>query len=162
MTDSIARGRSACGKKTIYSLGKGGMYPDLDHPSNNQKQCDCSGFVSWCLGVSRYVQHGHPWEHRFLEPWISTTSIFEDAKNGEPDSVFKKVDIAQPGDVIVYPDHDGGQGHVGLISEAREGVPIKVIHCSNGNFKNLGDAIQETTVADYWKKNGAIFARVQA
>lgn len=158
MTDSVARARTAIGKTTVYALGKGGMYPDLEHPANNQRQCDCSGFASWALGVSRYVQHGHAWEHKFLEPWISTTSIYDDAMH--TNGVFAKAALAQPGDLIVYPDHDGGQGHVGVITEAVDGVPQKVCHCSGGNFKKFGDAIQETPVADYWKKNGAIYARV--
>jgi hypothetical protein len=35
-------------------------------------------------------------------------------------------------------------GHVGIVTEVREGKVTKVIHCSSGNFRRHGDAIKET------------------
>src|SRR6185369_16922931 len=57
---------------------------------------------------------------------------------------------AEPGDVIVYPDQGGKQGHIGIISGMDNNGELKVIHCSKGNFKKFGDATRETDSA-VWK-----------
>ena len=36
-------------------------------------------------------------------------------------------------------------GHVGIVSEVKNGKMTKVIHCSSGNDKKYNDSIQETS-----------------
>jgi len=40
---------------------------------------------------------------------------------------------------VVFPDANGHQGHIGIIVSA-----TNVIHCSSGNNKQFGNAIQST------------------
>jgi cell wall-associated NlpC family hydrolase len=152
----VVRARSAIGRPTIYSLGKGGMSPTAEHPANFQARCDCSGFVCWVLGVSRWRgANGHPWPE-FPAEWISTSSIHSDALKTL--KRFRRVLTAEPGDLLVYGDHAGGEGHVGIIGDVFGDDPSSVIHCSAGNGRQ-GDAIRETSVGSFWKNRNAIIAR---
>jgi hypothetical protein len=49
-----------------------------------------------------------------------------------------------PGDLLVYPDSGGRQGHIGIVTVQDGQGPVLVIHCSSGNFTHTGDAIRET------------------
>lgn len=156
-TEAVARARSAAGKKTIYKLSKGGMNAKAALPVDAQSECDCSGFACWILGVSRWSRAPlHPWPD-FPADWISTDSIYHDAKATQ--KRFRVVLDPAPGDLIVYPDHAGGQGHVGMIGDVGDGGPVSVIHCSAGNMRQYGDAIHETPLASFWANRGAIYAR---
>lgn len=48
----IAKARGALGKGIKYKLGRGGYKPAADSPAS-AGECDCSGFIAWCLGFSR-------------------------------------------------------------------------------------------------------------
>ena len=58
--------------------------------------------------------------------------------------------------ILVYGDTRTGHGHVGIVSEVKEGLPMKVIHCSKGNFIATGDAIQETSPAVFFKAKALV------
>ena len=135
----------------IYKLGKGGFSPKNPFPWNHQMQCDCSGFVSWCLGVSRKTDN--PWYAKFNGGWFETSAITRDALSQF--GVFTEVARydAEPGDVLVWGDKGGAQGHVGIVSG-----PTTIIHCSMGNFRKTPDAIREPDMAIF-DANGAIAAR---
>lgn len=151
---AIARARSAVGHGTTYALGKGGFKPERVHPWTldlDSRLCDCSGFVAWTLGVSR--QNPHP-----AMPWLETTAVAHDAMGGS--NLFAQVpwEDALPGDVLVWGDSKGKQGHIGLLVSRDTEGPLTVIHCSRGNYSETGDAIRETGV-DLFKRHDAIAAK---
>jgi hypothetical protein len=142
-------------------LGHGGYNAHFDHPWDNEMLLDCSGFIAWVLGVSRHLDH--PWYKAQNGGWLETTAIVRDC--GTPFGFFTEVprETARGGDLIVYGDHlnhDGTkrQGHVGLISEVGESGPTQAVHCSRGNERKTGDAIQETPTG-LWMVAGGIVAR---
>ena len=157
----LKRARIACALPVAYKLGMGGMKPVRESPANSEGQCDCSGFVSWCLGVSR--QTADPFYKQLNGGWIETTAVVADALAAH--GLFAKVDSAEVGDIIVWGDSKKNgktvQGHIGIVSVVENGRATRVIHCSNGNFKRSGQAVQETS-ADIFHNNGAIYARYVA
>lgn len=161
MSAILDRARQACAIPTKYVLGKGGMKPTREVPGNSEGQCDCSGFVSWCLGISR--QTTNPFYRQLNGGWIETTAVAADAL--KPGGVFVKVEQPAPGDIIVWGDRRVNgrhtQGHIGVISAVEDGRATRVIHCSSGNFRRTGQAVQETS-ADVFHRNGAICARYLA
>jgi hypothetical protein len=133
----IERARSVINKGIKYKLGSGGVNPSLELPTSD-KQCDCSGFVCWVLGLSRkttipfYQKYGG---------WIYTDSMVEDV-NRET-GIFEKLAIPEVGCIVVY-GAGSKIGHVGIVSEVENEKMKKVIHCSSGNFIKYDDSIQET------------------
>lgn len=129
----LARAHSAVGQGIRYRLGKGGMSPGSPLPSAGGL-CDCSGFVAWCLGMSRKTSQAF-YVH-FNGGWIETTGVWTDI--GSSVGIFEASPV-RPGAVYVFPDGDGHQGHIGVIVDEDH-----VIHCSLGNDHTFGDAIQVT------------------
>ncbi len=131
---TLKRALRCIGKGVRYKLGKGG----IDPTKPMRDKCDCSGFVAWAIGIPRELPPGSG-------KWLQTTSYWQ---GGRPagDGLFDGIDEArsEPGDIIVYPDRGSRQGHMGIVSAVRDGNVIKVIHCSTGNDRSTGDAIQET------------------
>ena len=150
------RARSAVGRPTIYKLGAGGREPSLERPD---VELDCSGFVAWALGIDRFLPNdGIP--HRSGEEWFECSNIFADARAGCLYASQVSLHEALAGDVLVWPDGDGHQGHIGLVASCEDGFgPATVVHCSLGNYRERGDAIQETDIS-LFKKHGAIAARL--
>ena len=100
----------------------------------SSSQCDCTGFVAWCLGFSRKLT-----EHFYVQfngGWFETTAVWTDI--GSSVGIFEP-SSKKPGAVIVYPDAHGHQGHIGIIVDATH-----VVHCSSGNDTQYGDAIRVT------------------
>ena len=58
--------------------------------------------------------------------------------------IFEKINTPEPGCIAVY---GAGMaiGHVGIVSEVKLGAMSRVIHCSSGNSRKFGAAIQETS-----------------
>jgi len=143
-SEIILRARSAIGHGIPYKLGKGGYNPTALVPG--RIGCDCSGFIAWVFGVSRKLDI--PYYKNLNGGWFETSAIVADSKstNGFVDQI--DFIIAKPGDILVWPDGEGHQGHIGVISEVNESlqVPQKVIHCSLGNYRKYNDAIQETGI----------------
>jgi peptidoglycan hydrolase-like protein with peptidoglycan-binding domain len=135
----LLRARTALGLETVYDLGGGGFDPT--QPLT--KRCDCSGFVAWAIGIPREFP---PRSERWLDTdayWSGGGAAAKAA--GFPLFLHVESADAQSGDLIVYPDRPGGgQGHIGIISEVGADGGFKIIHCSRGNWKSLGDAICET------------------
>jgi hypothetical protein len=133
------------------------MLGTQERPANQHGQCDCSGFVAWCLGVSR--QTNNPWYRSQNGGWFETTAVFKDC--GTPFGFVDGVPWtrAEPGMLVVWGDHDGHQGHIGIVSEVDAEGPAKVVHCSSSNWRALGDAIAETD-SGIFKHNNALVARV--
>ncbi|HEX4847461.1 MAG TPA: CHAP domain-containing protein [Novosphingobium sp.] len=134
---AISRALSAVGQGIRYKLGKGGMKPGSPTPAA-AGQCDCTGFVSWCFGMSRHTPDA--FYVAFNGGWIETTAVWTDI--GRSVGIFEQLDKPRRGAVVVFPDALGAQGHIGILTSAS-----KVIHCSKGNDTRTGDAIQETGLA---------------
>lgn len=159
--EAAERALSAVGRGTVYKLGAGGMDPEkpLGHVS------DCSGFVAWAMGVSRKTDH--PWYRHFNGGWLETSAIVRDARTPNA-GLFTLVEWpeAQVGDLLVWGDHNGHQGHVGMVTATvplQEGIfdqvdRLHVTHCSLGNFRTAEDAVQSTS-ARMFAQNLAIVAR---
>jgi hypothetical protein len=134
---TLARARSAADQGIRYVLGKGGFTPT--DPMDIES--DCSGFVAWAIGIPRELPPGSG-------RWLQTTTYWEGGGNVGA-GLFDETDRtrAEPGDLYVYPDNRGKQGHIGIISEVQSEQPSKVMHCSKGNLIRHGDAIKETDPA---------------
>lgn len=156
----VRRALSVVNQGCAYKLGKGGFNPSSPVPWSSLGQCDCSGFVSWAIGVSR--QTDNPWYKKQNGGWFETSAIVADCRT--PFGFFDQVpwEEAQLGMLLVWGDSRVGgktrQGHVGIVTEIGGGAPVSVCHCSSGNFRKFGDAIQETDVSIF-KANSAIVAR---
>lgn len=148
--DIVARARSAVGHGTLYRLGAGAPFT-APHPWDEAGACDCSGFVCWVLGLSRF-QPNFAFLHELSGGWLNTDGMVCDSIN--PTGYFEPASAAFPGDLIIYPsrayqrlrrktrvNRDGGPriGHVGVWTGKG------VVHCSSGNFRTRADAIAETT-----------------
>lgn len=116
----LARARSAlhADPPIRYKLGKGGFDPSLPTPAPTG-ECDCSGFVAWCLGLGRDQRRAHGF-------WISTTDIVRDALGAQ--RLFVRLEGPEPGCVAAYPDRAGRQGHAAIVAQAR---PLAGIDCSS-------------------------------
>lgn len=154
--DLLARARSALGRKIAYELGKGGLKPAAASPADGAGECDCSGYVAWCLGMSRMTEH--PLYQAFNGGWINTDAIVHDARR--PTGFFEQLNRPRVGCLIVYPSGNGHKvGHVGIVTAVDAGGSVaKVIHCSSGNFRRTGDAVGETGPEVFQSNPGTIFA----
>ena len=152
----LERARQILGKKIKYDLGAGGMLPTMASPANLKNACDCSGFVSWCFGMSRKTEH--PLYVKFNGGWINTDAMVHDAK--KQTGFFRQLSSPKVGCIVVFPGPPLRRiGHVGLVTEVDDTgtVATEVIHCSSGNFRNFGDAIRETSLGVFQKPD-TIFA----
>ncbi len=129
----LARANAAIAQGIHYKLGQGGMNPGSATPGHDG-QCDCSGFVAWCLGMSRHTSD--QFYVHFNGGWIETTAVWTDV--GQSVGIFDETS-KRPGAVVVYPDEHGHEGHIGIIVDAH-----RVVHCSHGNDTQYGNAIQVT------------------
>jgi peptidoglycan hydrolase-like protein with peptidoglycan-binding domain len=148
---TLQRAGAGCGKGTVYTLGKGGFDPT--QPMT--RECDCSGFVAWAIGIPRELPPGS-------DQWLATDNYWQ---GGSPvaDGLFGRVapGQAQPGDLYVYPDAEGRQGHIGIITRIDAvGKPTHVVHCSLGNFRTHGDAVQETEAGVFVRNLNSHIMRV--
>jgi hypothetical protein len=153
----LTRARSASGKKIEYKLGKGGMKPNADLPdAGSAGQCDCSGFVAWCLGISRQTEN--PFYLNANGGWIETTAVHKDILSNT--GLFSQCE-AQPGCIVVYGDSHSGQGHIGIVVSVTisggKKVASRVIHCSSGNWKKNGDAILETVATVFTSNANSVY-----
>lgn len=143
VNELLKRARSAAGKSIKYKLGSGGLIPTTPLPANITMECDCSGFVCWCFGMSRKTDH--PLYVRFNGGWINTDAMVRDSNDST--GFFSKLNVPKVGCLIVFPSVQPTikVGHVGIVTEVSgTGQVTKVIHCSKGNFNTYKDAICET------------------
>ena len=155
VTELLARARSASGHKTEYKLGKGGMKPNNLRPDSSG-QCDCSGYVAWCLGISR--QTDNPFYLNQNGGWIETTAVHKDIRSKV--GFFSECE-AQPGCIVVYGDSAAGQGHIAIVISVTisggKKIASRIIHCSSGNWKKNGDAIIETVATVFTSNPNSVY-----
>lgn len=113
-----------------------------------REACDCSGFVTWALGIARNPSP---------IGWVNTDAMHTDARG--PQKMFVRLDQARVGALLVYPRQGAAPeqvGHVGLVSEVdAQGRATRVIHCAPENFLiepaegGARNAIAETDTAHF-------------
>lgn len=160
--DSIlARARSAIGKGTVYSLGKGGRNPAAPLPGDEDNRCDCSAFAAWACGL-HVVQSKVPLHRRYNGGRLTTSSIIYDARRPQTETgLFTIVPAPDPGDFVAYPWKDGKPGHIACVSEFDPvwfWAGLVVIDCSSTNSKQTGDAIRERSGA-FFGRHASVFVR---
>ena len=158
---SVRRARSVVGQGR-YALGRGGRAPDAATPFDRNGEADCSGFLSWAIGLDRKsdaIDGG----------WISTDSIARDATG--PRRMFQLVEPGEdvrPSDVVVYPGrYVAGRrlsiGHVGLVVAVPDGwryegptslAGLRVVHCASSRAPG-GGAVRESSGAP-WARRGIV------
>ncbi len=99
---TMKRAKSALKHKTVYKLGKGGFDPSKPMTT----QCDCSGFIAWAIGIPRELP---PKSNK----WLSTDQYWAGGKPVKS-GLFTQKDLEEGavGDLLVYPDSGGHQGHI--------------------------------------------------
>src|SRR5262249_41728790 len=110
----LSRAATASKTATKYKLGAGGMDPAAVSPGNIRAECDCSGYVCWCLGISRKTDH--PLYVKFNGGWINTDGIVHDALTAT--GFFTRLEAPKVGCLIVYPAQKPKPaiGHVGVVA----------------------------------------------
>jgi hypothetical protein len=137
----VATARSWCRIGTVYKLGAGGYEWLPDFPAT---ELDCSGFVASVLGRSRKPQNDFP-------SWLSTDSIWNDCAGNQ--LLFREIAEPVSGCLVVYPDSDGKQGHVGIVTVVMASG-IGGVDCSSSASRLLGDAITERDLSFFLTKKG--------
>lgn len=131
---------------------------DVDDPNAFVHACDCTGLLCWSLGISRKSPRREPWT--LADGWINTDSIWADATHGGV--MFRKLDRAIPGCVVVYPKAGSQEnyGHDGLVTAVgANGVATQVIHCSASNFKQAPfDAVKENAPDAFLRQSATVYA----
>lgn len=158
----VQRARFAVNGGCLYGLGCGGYHPEDEAPWNKDRKCDCSGFASWALGISRWIQNDrHPLFGRFPgSVWVETSAVWRAAQRLDGPFVAVPWELAMPGDLLVWPDRkdDAGkqrQGHIGVVASIGPAGPASVVHCASSNRT---DAIQETS-PDLFLRRAALAVR---
>lgn len=148
----LRRARSQLGRRIRYELGSGGITPSAPGPEGPDGACDCSGFVAWCLGVGRRIIARFPdWPYG---EWLNTETIVRCALDPAC-AYFDRLDEPRVGALIVYPWRGRRPGHVGIVSAVS---PVRVIHCSAGNYRKTGSAVAETDAALFFGRPNWIYA----
>lgn len=152
----LFRARSAVGKGIRYRLGSGGFKPHDILPTRNG-YCDCSGYASWVLEISRYqADKDKAWSKSL--PWIETTAIYNDATG--PQRLFVHIPSPVPGCLVVYPDSKvlgvRRSGHVAVVSRVN-GKLWECIDCSASKGGKSIEAIREWDRQALFEARGGIF-----
>lgn len=143
VNELLQRARTAAGQGIKYKLGAGGINPIAPSPANLNRECDCSGYVCWCLGISR--QTTHPLYVNFNGGWINTDAMVHDGLRQS--GFFEQLTVPKVGCLVVFPSSPPRVrvGHVGIVTAVSSaGAVTRVIHCSKGNFTAFQDAVRET------------------
>lgn len=176
---SVRRARAMLGRGN-YGLGSGGRDPRAPDPFGTYQASagedparahrrllrgrvwiDCSGFVAWCLGISRKLAGG---------AWFYTDRIVADARRqlAFDDLGYRvPVDQVRPGDVVAYGsidrDHDGKRdkiGHTGLVvavpARVRSLRDVRVIHAAASSSPG-GGAVRESSGAPWDRPDAVVF-----
>lgn len=162
----LARARSQKGLGIRYRLGGGTARAGRHTCADARGACDCSAFACWALGIDKQgsypflVSPGQP-----VEPgnqWYGTDNIWNDSVHIAL-GLFSRIHDPAPGCLILYPRQrlsgkKSTPGHVGVVTRVDAGGTLSVLHCSSGNSKKSGDAIQETDDAVFRGKAGLIYS----
>ena len=165
--DLMERANSQIGLGIKYKPGGGAITASRHTCGDVQNFCDASSFVCWALGVDKLGSYPY-----LLPPGqasqptgecYDTDGIWNDAVHISL-GLFQKVDRPARGSVVVYPTTWKGEkptpeGHVGIVTNvAASGAVKNVVHCCSANFKETGDAVQETAPDVFTSNPRTIYA----
>lgn len=141
-------------KRVQYRLGQGGFHPEDPWPTRSGG-CDCSGWCSYAMGLSRKPKISRPW-------WIETTNVYRDATKKQ--KVFVKLDAPQAGCFVVYPDYESNgrhrEGHIALVVGVVNGRII-VVDCAPSNDRRVGYAIARRDATVLFASKNAIYVALK-
>ncbi|HYN61244.1 MAG TPA: CHAP domain-containing protein [Rubrivivax sp.] len=131
---SMRRHEPAKFQRYVAAAAQAGI--DLDALPDRMPACDCSGFVTWALGLPRAPSS------RATTGWLDTTAIWTDAQGEgtrfEWCSSALEPRKARIGALLVYPDDGPDDGHVGIVTAIDEsndeGTATQVVHCAPENY----------------------------
>jgi cell wall-associated NlpC family hydrolase len=131
---SMRRHEPAKFQRYVAAAAQAGI--DLQALPDLMPACDCSGFVTWALGLPRAPSR------RARSGWLDTTAIWADAQG--PQARFEwcasalEPRKARIGALLVFPDAGSDDGHVGIVTAiengADEGPAAQVVHCAPENY----------------------------
>lgn len=152
MNIKIERARSFVGHSTRYQLGAGGMDPRIEPPGLTA--CDCSGFLSIVMGISRKQgDKDKPWSASI--PWVETTAMVRDAAG--PQQLWVRIRDPIPGCFVAYGDTDHHEGHCGVATEVIGSRVTRGVDCASGIYRRTGDAIHEHPIPYLSEHPGRVF-----
>lgn len=118
----LSKSRPHVHQEYMKGLQRMGLRPDqLDHLA-----CDCTGYLSWALGVPFSPQP-------LADGAMNTDSIVKDSLHQRLQ--FAPQDQVEEGDLLVYIGLGSEPGHVGIVMEAQAGQALKVAHCAPQNYE---------------------------
>ena len=123
----MARARKGIGRGVAYKLGRGGF--NAKHPNEvgwDKGLSDCSGYVSWVLMLKRAPKLIRPF-------WIETTAVWRDATGKQ--RTFQQINKPVPGCIVVFPDRNGREGHIGIVAEVYGGAGYDVVDCTGKGIR---------------------------
>jgi hypothetical protein len=163
---AIARARSQLGARTVYRSGGGKINPVSTDCRDELRSCDCSALLCWIYRINKYQGNEFWWLKELNGGWANTDGIWVDARgleNSGPEIMtgnFYEITSPRPACGVVYPaawvskTHGPRVGHCGIVTKVNDDGSYQVLHCSSGNYKRTGDAIQETS--------GKLFERIRS
>lgn len=161
----VKRARYALGRKTKYRMGAGSLSPSASLPKDETGAADCSAFACWAVGIAKHDPR-FAWLRALNGGWFNTDGIWHDAIE-QSTGLFDYVELftptssranMRPGDLLVFPgrwsvakakswagslEKGPAVGHVGIVVSVKV-EDVRVVHCSSGNFRRTGDAVQLT------------------
>ena len=147
--EAIDIAKSLVGLRSSYHLGAGGDNPNHNNCLSPQAQCDCSGFVCFCLGLDRYQRD----LYKKLGGYLSTAAMVSDANTYQ--ILFRRTAEPKPGDLIIYPSlYNHGRrmhiGHVGILHQLPNDIGPSVIDCNaSPHRRNIGSAIGYSSISSW-------------
>lgn len=154
-TQAIGRAVDMINYPSRYHLGSGGSDPGAIScfvaSTDGVGQCDCSGFVAWCLGYDRWQKRLY--SDRDLGEYVSTDSMVEDANRHQ--ILFRRTSNPRAGDLICYPGkRNHGRrvhiGHVGILIQPPNAPGPSVIDCASGkDRRSAGISVARRSIATW-------------
>ncbi len=163
---AIARARSQLCLGTVYRMAGGKINPTSTDCRDELRSADCSAFLTWVYRIKKYQGDEFWWLNELNGGWYNTDGIWIDARGHDwsgPEIMtgnFYEIHSPRPACAVVFPASWVSKipgprvGHCGVVTEVYDDGAYKTVHCSSGNYKRTGDAIQETS--------GALFERIRS
>lgn len=136
-----------------YRMGHGGYEPNDPTPTRTGL-ADCSGWLSWVLGIDRHqADKAKPWSSRV--PWVESTLLVREATTASIRGKRLVTAIPAPivGELLIWPDRKvlgvKREGHVALVVDVH-GDAVTCYDCTS----RRGPGISTYSFAGVLRKGG--------